>query len=177
MWTRALAARNLAYLESAHNKRIRDQRAVTPPRYGFRAHDCRRPAARQTNQPPEGSIELRGLHVVGKATKTRILPGCIDGVAVRMSQTAEGRNMDILNTGALKGHWQLSLVELRVVPRTRDGPNIDEPPDAVGLEKCDKVIQGPCRVAHRPKRDAGLFPFDLSLIVPSLTSFGLQGAA
>jgi hypothetical protein len=122
-------------MESANNERIRDERAVTPPRHGLRAHDCRPPAARQTNQLPEGSIKLRGLHVVGKAAETRISPGCIDGVAVRMSQTAEGKHMDVLNTGTLKGCRQLILVELRVVPRARDGPYIHQLPDAVSLEK------------------------------------------
>jgi hypothetical protein len=33
-----------------------------------------------------------------------------------MSQTAEGKHMEVLNTGTLKGCRQLILVELRVVP-------------------------------------------------------------
>jgi hypothetical protein len=86
-----------------------------------------------------------------------------------MSQTAEGKHMDVLNSGTLKGCRQLILVELRVVPRARDGPYIHQLPDAVSLEKDDKVIQGPCRVAHRPKRDAAAVSFDLSLIWPWLT--------
>lgn len=159
VWARTVAACNLVDLKSANNERIRDQRTMTPPGHGLRAHDCRPPAACQTNQLPEGSIELRSLHVVGKAAETRVSPSCIDRVAPCMSQTAKGRHMDVLNPGSVKGHWQLILVELRVVPRARDGPYIDQPLNAVSLKKSDEVIQGPCRVAHRPKRDAAAVSF------------------
>ena len=67
VWACALGARNVFHMKSANNEGIRDERAVTPPGHGLRTHDCRPPAPRQTNQLPEGSIELRGLHVVGKA--------------------------------------------------------------------------------------------------------------
>jgi hypothetical protein len=82
-------------MESANNQRIRDERAVTPPGHGLRTHDRRPPTACHTHQLPEGSVKLRGLHVVGKAAETRISLGRIDGVAVRMSQTAEGMHMDV----------------------------------------------------------------------------------
>jgi hypothetical protein len=95
VWACAVGTCNLVHMESANNQRIRDERAVTPPGHGLRTHDRRPPTACHTHQLPEGSVKLRGLHVVGKAAETRISLGRIDGVAVRMSQTAEGMHMDV----------------------------------------------------------------------------------
>jgi hypothetical protein len=95
VWACAVGTCNLVHMESANNQRIRDERAVTPLGHGLRTHDRRPPTACHTHQLPEGSVKLRGLHVVGKAAETRISLGRIDGVAVRMSQTAEGMHMDV----------------------------------------------------------------------------------
>jgi hypothetical protein len=156
VWPRALTSYNLVHIDSADDERIRDHRAVTPPRDGLCAHDCRSPAPRQANQLLEGSVKFRSLHVIGKATEACVSPAGIDGVATRVSQTAEGRHMDVLNSGNLQGYRQLIFVKLRVLPRARDSSYIDQPPDAVSLEKCDKGVDGPCRVAHCPNRDAAI---------------------
>jgi len=116
VWACAVGTCNLVHIESANNERIRNQRAVAPPRHGLRAHDRRPPTARHTNQLPEGSFELRGLHVVGKAGETRISPGCIDGVAVRMSQNRRRQAYGRIEYRHSQGMQTIILVELRVVP-------------------------------------------------------------
>jgi hypothetical protein len=103
MRTSAGFARNLFHIDCANKKRIGDQRTVTAPGNGFRAHDCGSLVPRQLNQLFEGDFKLRSLHVVGKSAEACISPGGIDGVTACMPQAAERRHMQVMNSSLLQG--------------------------------------------------------------------------
>ena len=49
----------------------------------------------------------------------------------------------------MEGRRQLASIELRIVSRPRDRAHVNDPLDAVRLEKTDEVLYRPCRVTDR----------------------------
>src|SRR5262245_58210021 len=60
-----------------------------------------------------------------------------------MAQAAERRKMDVANPAPWERRTQRLGVELRVVARARDGPNVGEDRDPVGSKEIDQLAQCP----------------------------------
>ena len=54
-----------------------------------------------------------------------------------------------MNPSSVERQRQLVSVELRIVPRPRDGAYVDHPLDAVRLQKANEVFNCPGRVTDR----------------------------
>src|ERR1017187_8969667 len=113
---------------------------MASPRYRFGAHDCRRRLRGEMDEFVQVLLERGRLHVIRKSAKPSVAPGGVDGIAPRMTQSAKPWQMLINDSRVLQTAGQIFLVELRVVPRTRDGSDIHQLPDAVRVQNTDELI-------------------------------------
>ena len=95
---------------SAHGKRVADQRTMTAPGHRFGAHNGNAILFREPDQLLEVFLELGGLHVIGIATKRGIAPTGVDRIGSGMAQSAEPRDMDISQTGLAQRSGSESLL-------------------------------------------------------------------
>ena len=58
--------------------------------------------------------------------------------------------MNVGDSGAREIVGQPIPIELGIVARARDGANVGEPPDALGGEQLDQLVDASCSVADRP---------------------------
>jgi hypothetical protein len=82
---------NIGHGDTAHQKRVRDQRTMATPRHRFRAHHGASLFARELDQPLQSRIEFRRLHVIRETSKGRISPSHVDRIGPRVPQPSERR--------------------------------------------------------------------------------------
>src|SRR5512147_2359144 len=99
---------------------------MTAPRHRFGAHQYDPLPVRQLDQFVEALLEFRRLHVIRKTPKGSIAPGWVKRIALRMTQAAQSRYVNVSQAGFLQRGWQGSLVELWVVPGPWHGSHIHD---------------------------------------------------
>lgn len=77
------------------------------------------------NKLVQGFLKLGRLHVVGKAAEAGISPRSVDRIRTRVPETAKSRHMLVTNPRFPERTRQPALIELRIVSRAWDRPNID----------------------------------------------------
>ena len=90
-------ARNLTYGYAPGEKRIGDQRSVTAPGHGLRAHQDDLLARRPLDTPVQAVAERRRLHVVGIPPEAPISPARVPGVTSGVAQSSEAWQVAIVN--------------------------------------------------------------------------------
>jgi hypothetical protein len=98
---------------------------VASPRDSFGAHDCGLSFLGQLDEVIQGVSKFRCLHVVSEAAKAGISPSSVDRVTTCMPEAAESSHMPVSDPRSLERARQPVAIELRIVSRTWDGPNID----------------------------------------------------
>jgi len=121
--------------DAAGGEGVGDEGSVAAPGDGFGAHDGEAAGACKLDEFQEIAFEVGGLHVVGIAAEAKIAPGGVGGIFARVAETAESGHVEVFDTGIGEGLWKILLIELGVMPRFRDGADVDEEVDAVGLEE------------------------------------------
>jgi hypothetical protein len=81
---------------------------------------------RQVDALRQAVFELRGLHVIGIATKAGIAPPGVRGVGPRTAQAAQPGHVSIVNLPAVQSRRQLVAIELRIVARAWYGSHVDQ---------------------------------------------------
>lgn len=89
---------------------------MTPPRHRFGAHYDDLILVRQLDQLFEGLVKLRRLHVICIAAKRGVLPAGVEGIACRVTQTAEFCHVPIAYARGFQRGGQGVAIELRIVP-------------------------------------------------------------
>jgi MacB-like protein len=157
----SLAARrteDVLHLNATRQERVRDQRAVTPPGYCFRAHDRDLFSACQLHQLLEVRREFRGLHVVGVPAEGGVAPTGVGRVAARMAQAAEPGHVYVPDPCRAERLRQRVAIELRITARARHGAHVREAFDAVDAQQADEVFDGPGGMTDgKDERRVGLF--------------------
>src|SRR4051812_16777258 len=136
------------------HKVIGDDSAVTPPPDCFGAHDHARSLRAAFAEPRQAGSEWRGQSVVCVVAKAAHPPKTIGrGLrATRLSsQAAEFADMLISDLPRRQGLGKLFLIELRVSPRPRHRPYVDNEADAGIAQEIDKFEDRPGRVAYGEK--------------------------
>jgi hypothetical protein len=110
---------------SSRQQRIRDERTMTAPGNGFRAHNCHPFRSRRFYQIVEIFLELGRLHVIGETTEAGVTPTGIRRIRPRMAEATQSRHVPVMKASRMQGIRQLASVELRIVTRTRNGAYID----------------------------------------------------
>jgi hypothetical protein len=126
-----------------HRQRIRDQRAMTSPRDRFGTHHGEPVGFCELDEVVEVVCKCRRLHVVGIAPERVVAPSGVQRIGKRPAQPPEPRHRQVTNADLLQRFRERRLVELRIAPRTRDRPHIDNARDLVGLEQAKKLIKTP----------------------------------
>ena len=141
MRLRLVSGDDVVDVDSPHRKRIGDQGTMTSPGHRFRTHD----RSWQTGcQPPERveiGLKLERLHVIGVPAKTTVAPAEVHGIRARPPETSQARHVDVADPGAREIVGQPITIELRIVARARNSANVDEPPDTLGGEQADQVVE------------------------------------
>ena len=161
-------ARDLASIDAARQQGIRDQRSVTSPGHGFRAHQRDSFSGGQRDTAIQVRFELRRLHVVRVAAEAGIPPSGVDRVFPRAAQSAEPWHVRVVNACVLERCGQLLAAELRVVARLRNLSDVDETLHAVRGQQGDEFIDGPRRVTDSENRHDG--PDQARITRPSLSN-------
>ena len=89
------------------------------------------------------------LHVVREPAKRGVAPPGIDGIAVRLSESAQSGHVPVDDTRCLQTSGQVFSIELRIVPRPRDGSYVHQLPDTVRVQDADEFIDRMCGVTQR----------------------------
>ena len=139
-------------LDSARGQGVGDQRTVTSPGDRFRAHNHRRTGGGQSNELGQAVSKRGGLHVIGVAAKTRVLPTGIDGIFARVPEPSESGQMDIADSVLFQRWTELVLAELRIPERLRDRADVDELLYDVRLQRFEKLLDGQRGVADGEDR-------------------------
>ena len=88
--------------DSTNQQRIRDERAMTAPWHRFGAHDCEPFLLSQQDQIFEALFKFWGLHVIRVTPKGGIPPANIERIALRMTQAAQSRQVNVAQAGFLQ---------------------------------------------------------------------------
>ena len=104
---------------------------MAAPRDSLGAHYGGSSLLGQMNKLVQGFLKLTLLHVVSEAAEAGISPSTVNRVRTGMPQAAKPSHMPIVNPRLLEWARQPALIELRIVSRAGDRPNIDELLDAV----------------------------------------------
>lgn len=87
-------ARNEVDSNSSNQERVGHKRAVASPGNSLRAHECGGLLACQRDGTFESRLEVRGLHVIGKSTKTGAVPSQIHRVGPSRVKPAQEFHFD-----------------------------------------------------------------------------------
>src|ERR1035437_633426 len=87
--------------DSTNQQGIGDERAMTAPRHRFSAHQDDSVLVRQADQFFEALRKLGRLHVIGIPSKGSIAPAYVERIALRMTQPAKSRHVNISQAGFL----------------------------------------------------------------------------
>ena len=85
--------------ESTNQQGIGDERAMTAPWHRFGAHDCDPFLLSQPDQFFEALLKFWRLHVIRVTPKRGISPAHIGRIALRMTQPAQSRHVNIAHAG------------------------------------------------------------------------------
>lgn len=113
---------------------------MATPRNRLCTHQCDTLALCERYAPVETLPKRRRLHVIGVTAEAGISPRHIDGVWSGAPQAAQSRYVPVVNPSSVERQRQLVSVELRIVPRPRDGAYVDHPLDAVRVQKANEVF-------------------------------------
>ena len=128
---------------------IADERAMTAPWHRFGAHQCNPALVRELDQFFEALFKFWRLHVIRVTPKGGISPSRIERIALRMTQAAQSRQVNVAQAGFIQCPRQRSLVELGVVPGTRHRPHIHNASRTVRLKQADEFLE---RAGGMPNR-------------------------
>jgi threonine dehydrogenase-like Zn-dependent dehydrogenase len=87
--------------DSANQQGIGDERTMTAPRHRFSTHQDDSALVRQADQFFEALRKLGRLHVIGVTSKGGISPAHVVRIALRMTQAAESRQVNVSQSGFL----------------------------------------------------------------------------
>ena len=113
---------------------------MTAPGNGFGAHNCNPLRLRKFYQIVQILPELRRLHVIGEATEAGVMPTGVEGIPARMPEATQSGHVTVVKASGMQGRRQFASVELRIVPRTRDGAHIDQSLYLVCFQKMDELL-------------------------------------
>src|ERR1700756_1901178 len=119
---------------------------MAPPGYCFRAHDGRAFLACALEQTFEAGAKVSGGHVVGVTAEGGVAPGGVCRIVSRVAQAAEAFQVYVIDSLFLQCLGKCTRVELRNVARFRNGADVHEALDAIGLEDRDKLRDRACRM-------------------------------
>jgi hypothetical protein len=139
-------AGDFPHFDSPRQQRIRYQGAMTAPGNGFGAHDRDPLRSCKFYQFVQMLPKLGRLHIVGEATEARVMPAGVDRIRARAPEAAKSGHVPVMKAGGMQGRRQLASVELRIVPRTRDGSYIDQPLYLVRFQELDEFLYRAGRV-------------------------------
>src|SRR5450755_1034672 len=94
-------------------------------------------------------MKFGGLHVIREPAKRGVAPPGIDGIAARLSQSTQSGHVPVNDTRCLQTSGQAFSIELRIVPRPRDGSYIHQLADTMRMQDADEFIDWMCGVTHR----------------------------
>jgi hypothetical protein len=150
--TRLRDAVNFTHFDAARQQRVGNQRSVTSPGHGFRAHQCDLFLLRYFDALLEVLLEFRRLHVIRVAAEARISPAGIQRVFSRPAQTAEAGHVRVMDTHAFERQGQLRSAKLRIVARLRNLPDVDKALHAVRGQEIGELVDRTGRVADSEDR-------------------------
>ena len=122
---------------------VGDQRAVTAPGDGFGAHDRGGAAARFFYKDGQAFFELGRFHVVGVAAEGQIAPGGVGRILAGVAQASEVGQVQVLYVSRAERVREGVAVELGIMARSGNSPDVDEQLDSVGFQERDEVLDGP----------------------------------
>ncbi len=172
MLCRRGTAHNVAHQPSFFSERVGDQRPVASPRHSFGAHDRSAFFAGDLHQCFQPLREFLARHVVGESSEGSIAPTEIQGIFHRAAQSAELLEMPVTYERISKRFLQFIFIELRIVSRLRDRPNIGDRSHIVRLQYPDKFINRMRRMTDG--ENYGLLHYSCAGICESLSRHALS---
>ena len=128
---------------------------MTAPGNSFGAHDCNPLRPGKGYQILQIFPELRRLHVIGEAAEAGVMPSGIEGTTTGMPEAAQTRHVPVMKAGGMQGRRQFTSIELRIVPRTRDGAYINQALYLVCFQKVDELLRRACGVSDGQDNERG----------------------
>ena len=131
--------------------------AAAPRRLG--AHDGTAARLAERLKLPKAGPECRRRRVIGVVAEILVFPKAIGRRALVLApapQTSEFGDSLVRDPDGSQWLLQRIRIELRIVPRFRDGAHVDDLVHACFLQKLDELAQGPVRMADREKLGQGV---------------------
>ncbi|MGB8460049.1 MAG: hypothetical protein WCE50_20170 [Candidatus Acidiferrum sp.] len=132
----------------AYSQCITDKRTVATPWNRFRTHNRAPLLPGQFDQSVYPRFKFRGLHIIGEAAKGGIAPAHVGRIASCMAQAPELSQMNVADPRGTQLLRQGRAVELRVVSRAGNAPDIDHALDVVRPQKLQEVFPGAVRMPN-----------------------------
>ena len=156
-------AENVLDGNPSRDERVRQQGTVASPGHCFRAHDRAPLFAAHLQKPLHGLVELLRLHVIRVTAKARVAPAEIRGIRAWVPQAAQFLQVRVLDVLVSQGVGQRVAIELRIMPRTRNRADIDQPLHAVPPQQFDELLDRARRMADGQNERRLRFPFRAQL--------------
>ena len=83
------------------------------------------------------------------------MPSGIEGITTRMPEAAQTGHVPVMKAGGMQGRRQFTSIELRIVPRTRDGAYINQALYLVCFQKMDELLRRACGVSDGQDNQLG----------------------
>ncbi len=123
---------------------------MASPRYRFSAHHRYWSSSGELEELLQAPLKIFSQHVVCVAAKARIAPGLVGrALPDALAQTAEARQVSVMDSCLPQRIAQLGAVELRIPAGSGEGPDVRERFDAVQLKQLDEIPLLTRRVPNR----------------------------
>ena len=112
--SRLAGVQDMLDTEASGKEGVGHQTPMASPRNSLGAHEGDSFPSSQAKQPLDTSVEFRGLHIIGEASKARIAPRRVGRIAARVAQTTQLRQMNVADARSLQSARQRILIKLRI---------------------------------------------------------------
>ena len=136
----ARSAHDVLRANSANKQGVSDKRPMAAPRHRFSAHQGDLILLSRLDRFFEALHKLVRLHVIRIAAKGGISPACVGRIALRMTKASKSWHVDVFQAELLQVSRQRSLIELRIMRRTRHRAHIHDASCPVCPQQMDEFL-------------------------------------
>jgi len=149
VWLYPIGTHDVPNRYSTDLQRIGDQRTMASPGHCLGTHDRDRLLLSGRDETLERRFKLGSLHIIRVAPEGSVPPARVGGIRPGVAQPSQILHLHVGDSRNPQGIGQYVAIELRIVPRLRDGPYVRQPLDAIRLKHSDERFDRASRMADR----------------------------
>src|SRR6202522_942876 len=127
---------------SVSDQPVRNKHAMAAKVNALGAHVGGARSLRQSDEFSHGILEFSGKHVVGVVAEAGVAKGEVGRIVANFfAVAAKSRHPQVTDSGGRQAYFKGVAIELRQPPGRREGADIDQSLNLVGLKSFDQIFE------------------------------------